>query len=320
MNDDIVSALTVDVEDYFQVSGFEAVVSPASWGSFESRVERNTDRLLDILADARVIATFFILGWTAERFPQLVRRIQAAGHELGSHSYAHRLVYLCSQREFREDTRRAKKVVEDISGEEVIGYRAPSFSITRKSLWALEILAEEGFHYDSSIFPIRRDRYGIPAAPRHPFQVILRNGQPTPGASEHKRANAVLSKAIVEVPPSTIPLFRMTLPIGGGGYFRLCPPLLFHRAIGRIVEGERRPTVLYIHPWELDPQQPRFRNGSWLSRFRHYLNLEKTEKRLKSLLARWQFTSVIDLLARLPEIPQLSLEEIPSRASRRSLR
>ncbi len=355
------SALTIDVEDYFQVSGFEDLIPRASWGGFESRVERETDRLLGILDDYKVAATFFMLGWTAERHPDLVRRIRAAGHELACHSYAHRLVYQCDREEFREDTRRAKRLVEDLAGDAVIGYRAPSFSITRKSLWALEVLAEEGFLYDSSIFPILRDRYGIPGAPRHPFRVQI------PAASEQmlagSRQRAAGSKqattnskaevpvsippgaccelpasssqpvsrqlpaassseaqtlydstdssdsrdSIVEFPPSTLRLLGLNFPIGGGGYLRLFPQWAFHRAVNHIVKREGKPAILYIHPWELDSTQPRFRNGSRLSRFRQYVNLEETEPRLRTLLTRWRFTSLRELLARLPGIPVRTL-------------
>jgi len=343
MNNGVVSALTVDVEDYFQVSGFEDVISRASWENFESRVEESTDRLLEILANACVSATFFMLGWTAERHPNLVRRIQAAGHELGCHSYAHRLVYKCTREEFREDTRRAKKLIEDLSGERVIGYRAPSFSITRRSLWALEILAEEGFEYDSSIYPILRDRYGIPSAPRYPYRILLgdsrasviesvesigllsgnaagsrprekgaalsRGGQLAAGSKDmaQQRNNSTDSKdsrdSIVEFPPSTIRLLGLSFPIGGGGYLRLFPQSLFNLAIRHIVERERRPAILYIHPWELDPEQPRLTNGSPLSRFRQYVNLHETENRLKSLLARWRFSCLRDLLVSRFELP-----------------
>jgi polysaccharide deacetylase family protein (PEP-CTERM system associated) len=303
----VMSALTIDVEDYFQVSGFEDVVSPTSWGHFESRVERNTEHLLDILDDAGVTATFFVLGWTAERYPRLVRRIHAAGHELASHSYAHRLVYIGSPTEFREDTIRAKKVLEDISGEPIIGYRAPSFSITRKSLWALEILAEEGFRYDSSIFPILRDRYGIPTAPRHPFRVLLR---PSRSASPNTAELQSTGDSIIEFPLATVRFAGLTLPIGGGGYLRLFPQWVFHRSIKHIIESEQQPAVLYTHPWELDPGQPRVQHGSWLSRFRHYVNLHKTEMKLRALLAQFRFGSLRAMLDSLPHVPSLTPAEI----------
>jgi len=282
----------VDVEDYFQVSGFEDVVPRASWGRYESRVERNTERLLALLDEVGVRGTFFVLGWTAERHPGLVRRIRGAGHELGCHSHLHRLVYRLRPEEFRRDTRRAVAALEDAIGERVVGYRAPSFSITRQSLWALEVLAEEGFRYDSSIYPIRRDRYGLPGAPRHAFSV------------------QVAGAALVEVPPSSVRWLGMTLPVGGGGYLRLCPAPLFRRALERVIQGEGRPAVLYVHPWELDPDQPRIAAGSRLSRFRQYVNLGRTEGRLRALLRRWPFAPVGDLLPRLARGRALRLDAL----------
>jgi polysaccharide deacetylase family protein (PEP-CTERM system associated) len=298
-------ALTVDVEDYFHVSGFEDVISRARWESFESRVERNTDRLLGILAEAGVSATFFVLGWIAERHPTLVRRIQAAGHEIACHSYDHRLVYLRTPETFREDTRRVKEILEDIIGERVIGYRAPSFSITRRSLWALDILAEHGFEYDSSIFPILRDRYGIPGAPRFPHRITLGNGHPvhtdsTGSVDSRDSMGCGKSRAsIIEVPPSTVRFLGLTLPLGGGGYLRLFPESLFRRALERIVRVEHQMAVLYVHPWEVDPDQPILPNGSWLSTFRQYVNLHKTEGRLRRLLAVFPSIPIRALLVRL---------------------
>lgn len=293
----VVSAITVDVEDYFQVSGFESVVPRDRWHAYPSRVEQNTQRLLALFQEAGVRGTFFVLGWTAERYPALVRRIQQAGHELGCHSYAHRLVYSLTPEEFRRDTRRAAAAVEDASGAKVQGYRAPSFSITRKSLWALDILAEEGFRYDSSIYPILRDRYGIPGAPRHPFPVRVAAG--TRGTA-----------SLLEVPPSTVRCLGVNLPVGGGGYLRLFPAPLFRRALARLIEGERRPAVLYVHPWELDPDQPRIRAGSRLSRFRQYVNLDRTAPRLRALLARWPFAPLCEVLDRLPAAPPVALDFI----------
>ena len=274
--------LTVDVEDYFQVSGFEDIVPRSQWERFESRVERNTDQLLKILADAKATATFFVLGWIAERHPALVRSIHGTGHEIACHSYDHRLIYQCAPDAFREDARRAKRILENLIGERVIGYRAPSFSITRKSLWALDILAEEGFEYDSSIFPILRDRYGMPGAPRFPFQV------PVNGRSE-----------MLEIPPSTLRLLGLTLPLGGGGYLRLFPEGLFRWALEHIRNVERKVIVLYIHPWELDPDQPKIANAPGLSTFRQYVNLDKTEGRLRRLLATFPPVAIRTILTRL---------------------
>ncbi len=293
-NESPVSALTIDLEDYFQVSGFEDVVPRETWGGFESRAERSTEKLLRILAEFRTSATFFVLGWTAQRHPSLVRRIRQSGHEVGCHSFAHRLVYRCTPEEFREDTRHAKAVIEDILGEAILCYRAPSFSITRKSLWAMEILAEEGFRYDSSMFPILRDRYGIPNIPRHTFRIAL----------------STETSAIAEVPPSTVRWLGICVPMGGGGYLRLFLDWLFRRAIRQVIEGERKPAILYLHPWELDPDQPRILNGSGLSQFRHTINLAKTERKLTALLSRWRFAPLTEVVDRMEHLPLLLLQQI----------
>jgi polysaccharide deacetylase family protein (PEP-CTERM system associated) len=304
-----VSALTVDLEDYFQVSGFEAAVPRARWDSFESRLERNTMLFLDILASHRASATFFVLGWNAERYPALVRRVHAAGHEVACHSYAHKLVYRQTPEEFRQDTRKAKKILEDLIGEPVVGYRAPSFSIIRKSLWALDILAEEGFKYDSSIFPILRDRYGIPGAPRFPYRITVGNGYTSltrsiaSTDSIDSRDSKDSTDSIIEVPPSTMRVLGLTLPLGGGGYLRLFPEFLFRQALHRILGVERQAAVLYLHPWELDPGQPALSNGSWLSMFRHSVNLDKTEGKLRSLLTDFDFAPVRDVLANTGWLP-----------------
>ena len=295
----IANALTIDFEEYFQVSGFEDVIPRASWDTFETRVEASTDRLLDLLAARGATATFFALGWTAERHPDLVRRIHNAGHEVACHSYAHRLVYHCSREEFREDTRRAKGVLEGILGVPVVGYRAPSFSITKKSLWALTILLEEGFRYDSSIFPIYRDRYGIPTAPRRPFRILI-----------HPNASGTPDTSIFELPPSTVRALGVNLPIGGGGYFRLLPEWILHCAMTRLVEKEAIPAIIYFHPWELDSHQPRIRNGSWLSRFRHTVNLHTTEQKLNTLLHRWRFCSIAGVSRSIRQVPEIHLDKI----------
>ncbi len=266
----IVNAMTVDVEDYFQVSAFEHVVARDRWHEYESRVSANTDRLLRVFAEFGVRATFFVLGWVADRDPSIVRRIAAAGHEVASHGYGHWLVYDQSPEEFREDVRRARGVLQAQSGQPVNGYRAPSFSITERSLWALDVLIEEGYRYDTSIFPIRHDRYGIPSAPRRPHWV-------RPG--------------LLEIPASTIRLAGINLPIAGGGYFRLLPFWWVRFGIRRLNELEGEPAVFYLHPWELDPAQPR-QPASSLSRFRHYYNLGQTEGRLRRLLHRFAFGTI----------------------------
>jgi polysaccharide deacetylase family protein (PEP-CTERM system associated) len=267
---DIVNAMSVDVEDYFHVSAFEKSVSRKQWDHLESRVETNTDRLLSLFDDVGLRATFFILGWVAERNPALVRRIAAQGHELACHSYGHRLVYDLTPDEFRADLRRAKAAIEAAAGVPVFGYRAPSYSIVARSTWALEILAAEGYVYDASIFPIRHDRYGIPDAPRHFHRIDIG------------------SRSILEVPGSTVRCAGVNLPVGGGGYFRILPYQWTRWGIRHLNTSEKRPAVFYIHPWELDPAQPRL-PGSRLSRARHYRNLDQTEERLKRLVRDFRF-------------------------------
>ena len=261
--------LTVDVEDYFQVAAFEDIISPSAWDSMEQRVEQNTGRILEILARYDIKATFFIVGWTAERFPVLVRKIKAAGHDIGCHSYLHRKIYDLKPEEFREDTQRAKEILEDITGEEIIGYRAPSYSITRKSLWALDILEELGFRYDSSIFPILHDNYGIPDAPRYEYKL-----------PDHD---------MMEYPISTALFFGRKIPIAGGGYFRLFPYWFTRMALKKINNQEKKPFIFYLHPWEIDFVQPKMKHARALSRFRHYNNLDKTENRFVRLLEEFEF-------------------------------
>lgn len=274
----VLNAMTVDVEDYFHVSAFSNVVSRDQWNGLESRVCRNTERLLEILGDREVKATFFVLGWVAERFPALVRRIHRDGHELASHSYDHGLVYDKTPSAFRDDLRRARAAIEDAAGVAVVGYRAPSYSVVGRSLWALDVLIDEGYEYDSSIYPIRHDRYGIPGWPRHIHRVQR------PGGS------------LWELPGSTVRIFGTNLPIGGGGYFRLLPYWWTRRGIAHLNHYEARPSIFYLHPWEIDPEQPRLL-GSRLSRFRHYRGLDQTEPRLKSLLSQFDYGTISDVLA-----------------------
>lgn len=277
----MLNALTVDVEDYFQVSAFANVVSPDQWPLYESRVCHNTDRLLDIFDAAGVKATFFVLGWVAERFPALVRRIAEADHEIASHSYDHGLVYDKTPDAFRVDLQRARDAIGSACGIHVRGYRAPSYSITRDSMWALDVLASEGYTFDSSIYPIRHDRYGIPDWPRHIEQIDLTAG------------------ALWELPGTTVRRFGMNLPMGGGGYFRLLPYAWTSSGVRAINEIERRPVVFYLHPWEIDPGQPRIR-GSALSMFRHYRNIDQTEGRLTRLLSEFRFGPVSAILPHPP--------------------
>ncbi|WP_319548664.1 XrtA system polysaccharide deacetylase [Desulfogranum marinum] len=261
--------LTIDVEDYFQVSAFEKNIKVDEWDNFESRVVNNTERILDILAEFETKATFFIVGWIAEKHPKLVRTIQRAGHPIGCHSYLHRKIYTLTPEQFREDTKRAKELLEEIIGQPILGYRAPSYSITEKSLWALEILAELGFEYDSSIFPVMHDNYGIPDSPRFPY------------GHQHVK--------LYEYPISTARILGRTIPVSGGGYFRLFPYWFTRWALETINNKEKQPYVFYLHPWEIDPKQPRFKTASFLSRFRHYNHLEDTENRLRSLLGDFSF-------------------------------
>jgi polysaccharide deacetylase family protein (PEP-CTERM system associated) len=279
----VVNAMTIDVEDYFHVSVFDGVIPRHAWDRLDSRVCANTERLLQIFDDASIQATFFVLGWVAERFPRLVAQIAAAGHEIASHGYGHRLVYDLTPAAFREDIRRSKAFLESAGGAPVLGYRAPSYSVTPRSLWALDILIEEGFEYDASIFPIHHDRYGIPISPRHPY-VLERSG------------------AIVEAPASTVKWGPFNLPVGGGGYFRILPYAWTRWGIRRLNEVERSPAIFYLHPWEIDPDQPRL-GTSALGRFRHYRNLAKTEERLRALLDDFHFSTMSALLLERAAVP-----------------
>ena len=288
----IVNAMTIDVEDYFHVSVFDGLVPRSDWDRLESRVVRNTERLLGIFDDVRIKATFFVLGWVAERFPELVRRIAEGGHEIASHGYGHRLIYDQTPAAFRDDVRRAKDLLEAAGGRSVFGYRAPSYSVTPRTLWALDVLLEEGYAYDASIFPIRHDRYGIPVSPRHPYPLT--------------RARGVL----VEAPASTVRWGIVNLPIAGGGYFRILPYGWTRWGITRLNEQERCPAIFYLHPWEVDPDQPRLRAGL-LSRFRHYRNLDKTEARLRQLLRDFRFGPLQSLLTQTAEYDEASAEAVP---------
>jgi polysaccharide deacetylase family protein (PEP-CTERM system associated) len=269
----VLNAFSVDVEDYFQVGAFEGAIPRDDWDRLEPRVEANTRRLLDLCARYQVKGTFFVLGWVAERWPQLVRDIHAAGHELGTHGQDHRRVTTLSPREFRDDVRRSKATIEDAAGVEVIGYRAPSYSIVRETMWAMDVLAEEGFRYDSSIFPIHHDRYGIPDFPRFPRPV----------------------RGLQEFPISTVRLAGMNLPFVGGGYLRHFPLPFIRWGMERLNRWERRPAIVYIHPWEIDPEQPRQR-VRFATRLRHYRNLHRTEERLARLFADYSFASVREVL------------------------
>lgn len=276
-----INALTIDVEDYFQVNAFAGLIRSEDWDSYALRVEPNTQRVLDLLDEFGVKATFFVLGWVAERLPSLVRQIRQRGHEVACHGYGHQLVYQIGPERFRQDIAKARDILQEITGEPVAGYRAPSYSITARSLWALNILVEEGFTYDSSIFPVIHDTYGIPDAGRFPSVLSCPSG------------------TIREFPLSTLPIRlpgrEYRLPVAGGGYLRLLSATLVGGAFERINNREGQPAVLYFHPWEIDPGQPRIKSG-FKSRFRHYLNLDRTEGKLRRLLSRLSFAPMGEVL------------------------
>jgi polysaccharide deacetylase family protein (PEP-CTERM system associated) len=271
--------LSFDVEEHFQVSAFESPMRRQHWDMYESRVERNTSKILDILVRHETKATFFILGWVGERFPQLVKQIASAGHEIASHGYQHEMITAQTPASFRDDVRKAKSILEQIISGPVCGYRAPSFSITEETTWAISILAEEGYLYDSSIFPIFHDRYGIPSASPYVHQLRTESGN------------------LWEVPPSVARVMGLSVPVAGGGYFRLYPYFLLRMLLRRIAAGDV-PLVMYLHPWELDPDQPRM-DGPLVSRIRHYQNLGRTEKRLHKLLNDFDFAPIRSAIAPL---------------------
>lgn len=287
------NALTVDIEDYFHASVFRTNVSPEEWSRLPARVERNTRKVLELLADSNTHATFFILGWVAERYPSLVREIQSAGHELGCHSYAHRLLYDTTPARFRDDTRRALAAIEQASGVPVRAYRAPSFSVTERSLWALEILLELGFTADSSIFPTRNYLYGIPIAPRQPFKLRFHGGE------------------LLEFPLPTLKFASRTVPLTGGTYLRLIPWWIQMRGL-RGMADRAEPVVLYFHPWELDPDQPRL-PGTFGSKLCHYARLARTEDRLRVILRSFSFGK----LSQLAQAATATYEIVYSGSSKR---
>lgn len=262
----VINALSVDVEDWFQVGAFENVIDRADWSSREMRVEANVDAILALFDDAGVQATFFTLGWVAERFPALIRRIADAGHETASHGYDHARVFTFDRAAFAEDIRKAQRSLEDASGQKVTGYRAPSFSIDKRNLWAFEELANQGYDYSSSVAPIAHDHYGWPEAPRFAFL-------PVEGSD------------LVEVPVTTAMLGGRRVAAGGGGFFRVLPYSFSRWAIRQVNRTETRPAVFYFHPWEIDPDQPRVPNAPMRSRLRHYTGLDTMAGKLRGLLA-----------------------------------
>ena len=278
MTSRIHNAMTVDVEDYFQVAAFAENIKPENWDNMESRVEENTHRILELFSNRNITATFFVLGWIAERYPDLIRAISEFGHEIACHGYSHQLIYKQDKSVFLNETKKAKDILENIVGIEVSGYRAASYSITKESLWALNVLTDLGFVYDSSIVPVHHDLYGIPDMPRFPHLLNAPNG-----------------KELVEFPPSTLALPGLNLPIAGGGYFRLYPYWFSKAALKWVNHHDEIPFVFYLHPWEVDPEQPRML-GKWLSRFRHYNNLSRCYGRLDNLTQDFNFTSVKEVL------------------------
>lgn len=271
-------AFTVDVEDYFQVEAFSATVDRGRWDGFELRVAANTRRILDLLDECQVRGTFFTLGWVVERCPDLIRDIAQRGHEVACHGMSHRLVYKQEPAEFRRETRGSKHLLEDLAQRPVIGYRAATYSIVKRSMWALDILLEEGFRYDSSIFPVRHDKYGVPDAMPSPHTLG------TPAGGE-----------IVEFPISVARLPGFNLPVAGGGYFRLFPYALSRWGLRQSLR-QHGAMVFYLHPWEIDVEQPRIQGAPLLSRFRHYLNLHRTEQRLRRLMGDFAFAPMAQVL------------------------
>jgi polysaccharide deacetylase family protein (PEP-CTERM system associated) len=273
----LIHAFTVDVEEHFQVHGFERSVSPADWGAHESRVGRNVERVLELCRAHQVRGTFFVLGWCAERAGSWLAEIGAAGHEIASHGYAHQLLYRQGPERFAEDLRRSLEVLRERTGQPIAGYRAPSYSVTRRSLWAYEVLADQGLAYDSSVYPIARRRYGIPDAPLRPHRVPVAGG-----------------RSVVEFPLTALQLGPWRLPAASGAYLRLLPPAVHHAAL-RQCEKRGAPGIVNVHPWELDPGQPRIAAPA-ASRFFHYTGLGRTSAVLESLFREFRFAPLRDAL------------------------
>jgi len=274
LKSDVFNAMTVDVEDFFHVSAFESVISPSQWKDYQPRVDTNTRRLLDLFAKKEVKSTFFVLGWVAERYPDLIKEIHSQGHEVASHGYAHKRVTLLSRDEFLQDVKRSKNHLEDLLGEQIIGYRAPSFSIGYSNEWAFEVLAELGFKYSSSTYPVKHDLYGTPDWPRFAYN---------------------RPENIIEIPIPTLRLMGKQIPIGGGGYFRLYPYKLTQKLVFKYLRQEKQPYSFYFHPWEIDADQPRLKNAPLKSRFRHYVNLHRTEAKLIRLLDDFNWSTMRDV-------------------------
>ena len=280
----ISNALTIDVEDYFQVSAFSNIINKKNWDEKECRIEKNIDNIISILDLKKIKATFFTLGWIAERYPSMIKKILMEGHELASHGYAHEKVSEISKSDFYQDVTRAKGILEDIGGKQINGYRAPSFSIAEKNFWAMEILSETGHRYSSSIYPVKHDHYGSPNAPRFPYKVF---------------------SELLEVPPTTVKLFGRNFPASGGGYFRLLPYSISKKMLDHVNNSENKPVVFYFHPWEIDSHQPKISNLSIKTRFRHYKNIEKMEEKIKKLVEDFHWDRMDNIF-----LKKISVEKI----------
>lgn len=297
----ITHAMTVDVEDYYHVAAFAKVIKPADWPKWPSRVEANTDKLLQLFDDANIKITFFILGWVAERYPELVKRIRAQGHEIASHGYSHQLIYKQTPEIFRAETAKSKQILEDLIQVPILGYRAASYSITRKSLWALDILAELGFTWDSSIFPTHHDNYGIPDSPEEPYTIITTSGA-----------------RLTEFPLTTARVFGQAIPAAGGGYFRQYPYALSRWLFERASLDQTKPQIFYLHPWEVDPDQPRVPNAGWFSNFRHYTNLKRCLPRLERMIGDFQFGTISQSLGSVDINKTLSIKDLAQKADEKA--
>lgn len=286
-------AMTIDVEDYFHVAAFASVIDSTRWDEYPRRVVENTRQILSLFERQQLKATFFVLGWVAEREPELVKEIAAAGHEIASHGYSHQLVYSQTPELFREETEKSKNILEQLCQREITGYRAASYSITANSTWALDILADLGFRWDSSIFPVRHDNYGMPNSPERPYTIELANG-----------------KSITEFPLTTAKVLGLKVPAAGGGYFRQYPYALSRWLFNRASENQSKPQIFYLHPWEVDTQQPRIENASWFSRFRHYTNIDKCAVRLEKMVSDFEFDTMTNALACSPPEQSIDLETL----------
>lgn len=286
-------AMTVDVEDYFHVAAFANVISPSEWDNWPNRVEANTEKLLELFDRENLKITFFVLGWVAERYPALIKKLHEQGHEIASHGYSHQLIYRQSPDVFRQETEKSKQILENIIHSPIKGYRAASYSITRQSLWALDILAELGFEWDSSIFPTRHDNYGIPGSPEAPYRIITSSG-----------------KALIEFPLTTAKVLGQSVPAAGGGYFRQYPYALSKWLFHRASQQGKKPQIFYLHPWEIDPEQPRVPNASWFSNFRHYTNLDRCLPRLERMIRDFPFGTISESLGSAKIAQELNIHDL----------